>query len=209
MKTTVIIGSYNRPEFLKESISSVSKQTVSCEIIVADCSTVIPKVNTGVKLIHIDENNKSKVWNEAIRQSKGKYIFNMADDDLLADNCIERLENEIEDNDVIFCDLVLLYKDKIEISKQGFYGYEFLKKHNTIPGCVMTTAKAGRKVLFPEDFSVGEDYERNLRFCENDFKIKHLPEALYFYRQHDQQIQKLQKDEQTRLNELSQLTRKI
>lgn len=177
-----------RPDFVKEAVESAENQTIPCEVIVED-----------------GKDGACIALNRGVRRSHGEYIFNLDDDDLLPEYAIERLLSEIKDNDVIFSDL-LLYPSMIPF-KQGFYGYDELLKNNTMPGVLMTTRKAWEKVPFVEEFNTGYDYERNLRFCGSGLKIKHLPEYLYYYRQHEGQTQKLLGEEQTKNNLLSKKIR--
>lgn len=171
--TSIIIATIKgREEFLEEALASAEAQTVPCEIIVLD----------GLE-------GAGKTLNKGIKQAKGDFIFNLDDDDMIAPNCVERLEAEIGDYDVIFPDLMLWYTDKMVPYKQGFYGCELLESHNTMPGIWLTTKAAALKAPF-ENVKVGWDHLRNKKFCSEGMRIKHLPELLYYYRQWSGQTMK-------------------
>jgi len=190
MKVSIIIATLpERKDFLEEAFESARNQTVPCEIIVEDGT-----------------DGACVALNRAARRSSGDFIFNLDDDDILPEYAMERLKNEIGDSDVIFSDL-LLYPS-LKTFQQKFTGYDDLIQNNTLPGVLMTTRKAWQKVPFVEELNTGYDRERNLRFCEAGLKIKHLPEYLYYYRQHPNQTQKLFPKEQT-LNNLESKRKRI
>lgn len=204
-KISIIIATYNRPDFLYEAVESAKRQTVPCEIIVIDDGSY-PRYNKpdGVKFIRRKHNGAVQAWRFAYYKASGDYIFNLDDDDILADNAIERLLDTIKGHDVAFCDL-MLYPDMVPFP-QKFEGYDALKLNNTMPDPKLITKEVALEVPVP-DMEVGWDYERNLRICEKGFKIAHCKEYLYFYRQHSGQIQKTRAREQTENNILSKKLR--
>ena len=202
---SIVIPTYNRPQFLPSAIGAALSQTIECEVIVVndggDKPTDIPE---EVRFFDRPHEGAAKATNFGIQQATGDLIFNLDDDDLLMPFAMEHLRNEIGDYDVIFSDL-LLYPS-MDRFPQGFTNYEDLIENNTMPGVLMTTREAALKVPFP-DLATGWDRERNLQFCEAGLKIKHLPEFLYLYRDHSGQIQKTKAEEQTKNNEESKRKR--
>jgi len=198
-KVSILIPTYNRPKLLPYAVNSALRQTIDCEVLVInDGGCELPKLPTKVRRYNFKKHHGAYyALNRGIWQATGDLIFNLDDDDLLPENAMERLRDEIEDNDVIFSDL-MLFPSMIPFP-QSFEDYEALLDNNTMPGVLMTTKEAAMKVPFPE-LSTGWDYERSLRFCEAGLKIKHLAETLYFYRQHPGQIQKRLAHEQTENN---------
>jgi len=99
---SVVIATYNRFNFLINTIESIKSQTyTNIEIIVVnDCSTEKEYYEynwDGVKIIHLPQNSKQifgfacagHVRNKGIEQAKGKYIAFCDDDDMWFPNKIE------------------------------------------------------------------------------------------------------------------------
>ncbi len=95
---SVVIATYNRPEYLKEAIESVIKQTYPIEQIVViddfspiDSQRVIDMFpNENILYYRKDRNmGVSNSRNIGIQKSTGDYIAILDDDDLYADNKIE------------------------------------------------------------------------------------------------------------------------
>lgn len=212
MKTSIVIATYNRPELVLEAIASALNQTVPCEIVVVNDGGTPPPIPQAVKLYDVVKYfdrphlGAAATWNFGYQQATGDFVFNLDDDDLLVENTIERLTEEIGDADVIFSDL-LLYPS-LAAFRQKFEGYEALCKNNTMPDPKLMRREVALKVPVP-DLATGWDYERNLQMCEAGLKIKHLPEFLYLYRQHDGQIQKQKSLEQTENNKNSSALRLV
>jgi glycosyltransferase involved in cell wall biosynthesis len=97
---SVCILSYNRPKYLKESLSSVFDQTViPDEILIFDNGSQINLlkeiehyIQQGAKWFG-SETTKSVNWNfrRAMNQASGKFILILHDDDRLCSNFIERM----------------------------------------------------------------------------------------------------------------------
>lgn len=105
---SVLVPSYNRPDYLRECIISINKSTFAdFEIIVADdCSPRIDEIISVVDEFK-DRNNfnfyshKSNIgWSEnrnfLVQKAIGDFVILLGDDDLLFTNCLERLKYYIE-----------------------------------------------------------------------------------------------------------------
>ncbi len=99
IKVSVIVTTYNRPEFLKETINSILNQTfVDFELIVVDNNSnydffkLIDSLNDSRIKAFQNENNGiiSVNRNFGIKLSKGKYIAFCDDDDLWERDKLER-----------------------------------------------------------------------------------------------------------------------
>jgi glycosyltransferase involved in cell wall biosynthesis len=126
--TTVICLCHNQAPFVKEALESVALQTVANKIqliIVDDASTdesksaivaLLPKLKRNlaeVEFIHLALNvGNCKAFNKALAFAKGKYIIDLAADDVLYDNRVEAgmmaFENSGEKVGVHFCDVLLI-----------------------------------------------------------------------------------------------------
>lgn len=109
-KVSVIIPTYNRFNFLINTLNSIKQQTYkNIEIIVVnDCSNENEYYsydweNQGIKIIHLEENSKKKfgyaspgyVRNKGIEVATGYYIAFCDDDDIWFPNKIEIQMNAI------------------------------------------------------------------------------------------------------------------
>lgn len=96
-KVSVIIPTYNRLEFLKESVASVLGQTfTNYELIISDnCSeggtnrwaSSLTKKNSKVRYYRNEENlGMVRNWNKGLSRSRGEYVSILMDDDLWEPN---------------------------------------------------------------------------------------------------------------------------
>lgn len=98
MKVSVVIPAYNQAEFLPDAIESALSQTLypdDCEVIVVndgstDATAEIVK-NYPVKAVHQVNKGLASARNTGIMNATGEYILPLDADDLLEDNCAEKL----------------------------------------------------------------------------------------------------------------------
>jgi len=121
---SVIIPTYNRPEFLRQALESAVQQTYrSIEIIVFDdCGSinsqeVVDSFQDPRIRFHRNSENLGLFTNviNAHRISKGKYVANLNDDDLWNENFLEKLVPHLEANP----DVVLAFSDHYLIDADG------------------------------------------------------------------------------------------
>ena len=112
MKVTVVVRTYNRPEFLKEALASVELQThKDWEVILFDDSA--NDVNFGIYNTFKDKNPNNRVmylttktshelfadsWILSIDLSKGDVMVRLDDDDILAEDALSFISKLYEDN---------------------------------------------------------------------------------------------------------------
>ena len=116
---SVIIPLYNAEKYVAECLESILAQTFKNfeVIIVDDCSTdnsvrivknYIPKFGGRLKLAHMEKNSGSGAIprNKGLELSRGKYVFNMDNDDLLIGTALEEMYSFAEnfDADVVYCE---------------------------------------------------------------------------------------------------------
>lgn len=98
---SVVITTRNRAGMLKRAIDSCLRQALPCEIVVVDEASTdsTPEVVQsfpGVKYIRNEQPvGHSAAANLGIRAASGSWIKPLDDDDWLAENCIETMENGI------------------------------------------------------------------------------------------------------------------
>jgi len=117
---SVIIPTYNRPEYLKLAIASAVKQTYrNIEIIVSDnCSTE----NTQA-IVESFQDSRIRFWRQptnvgmfanqihAFKMAHGKYVASLHDDDMWNEDFLEKLVPPLEENpDIVlaFCDQYII-----------------------------------------------------------------------------------------------------
>lgn len=116
---SVIIPLYNAEKYLKECLNSLLAQTFQDFelIIVDDCSTdkscdivnkYMPQFDGRLKLYHTEKNSGSGAIarNIGFSYSRGEYIYNMDNDDMLTKTALEELYTLAKeyDADVVYCE---------------------------------------------------------------------------------------------------------
>ena len=118
-EVSIIIPLYNAEKYIAECLESVLAQTfTNFEVIVVDdCSTdkscaivesYIPKFSGRLKLSRMKKNSGagSLPRNKGLTLSRGEYIFNMDNDDLITPTALEELLTlaKVNDADVVYCE---------------------------------------------------------------------------------------------------------
>ncbi|MBS1746938.1 MAG: glycosyltransferase family 2 protein [Bacteroidetes bacterium] len=111
---SICVPTFNGAQFLNSSLESILKQTyTNIEVVISDD-------NSKDETLHIANEFKQKGkfpvfihkhipngigenWNNCIRQSNGKYIKLLFQDDILEPNCIEEMVNAIENSGKKIC----------------------------------------------------------------------------------------------------------
>ncbi|MEH2219964.1 MULTISPECIES: glycosyltransferase family 2 protein [unclassified Nostoc] len=122
---SVIIPTYNRPDYLKQAIASAIKQTYqNIEIIVSDnCSPENPQAlvaSFGDSRIRFwrHEQNVGMLANQqhAFKMAQGKYVASLHDDDMWNEDFLAKLVPSLEANSeliIAFCDQYIIDVDSI------------------------------------------------------------------------------------------------
>lgn len=106
---SILIPTYNRPNFLKKSVDSIlENEFEDYEIILSDdCSPRIEEIATIIEPYLKKHRNISffrqphnlgltENWNFLVRQAKGKYVILMGDDDALMPFTLKRMKYQID-----------------------------------------------------------------------------------------------------------------
>lgn len=125
---SVIIPTYNRPEYLQQAIASAIGQTYqNIEIIVTDnCSPENPQTiveSFGDSRIHFwrQPQNLGMLANQmhGFKMARGKYVASLHDDDMWNEDFLEKLVPPLEANS----DLILAFCDQYIIDAQSQINY--------------------------------------------------------------------------------------
>lgn len=199
---TVICLCYNHEDFVVATLNSVNNQSYkNIElIIIDDCSQdnsvekiktwlLIRKTEIGEKSIHfiaLSENiGNCKAFNMALKLAKGKYVIDLATDDILLPQCIEKqvlqFEQLTENYAVVFANAIYIDKNsKIlhkhhktnEIVADGDI-YAKILAHSFICTPTMMMRKTVLHSL--------QGYDESLSYEDFDFWIRSSRHYLYSY----------------------------
>jgi len=198
---SIVLPTYKRAHILAQAIRSVLDQTyANLELIIVDdnspdeTATVVQSFDDPrILYVKNDPNLKlPRALNRGFSLAKGDYFTWTSDDNLFANNAIERMVNRLKAGD---CDFA--YADYYMFSTQNAEGHPLdvhhdklpdrlqLEKGNHIGACFMYTRKVYEETgeYDPELFLV-EDYDYFIRASKR-FRFCHIPEALYYFRRDD------------------------
>lgn len=151
-KVTVLTPTYNRPDYLKEAISSVVNQFMSDWelIVINDGGVDVRKVVEGfnderIKYFNRKQNRgKAACLNFALKRAKGEYIAYIDDDDIWYPNHLEVLSEALDENP----DIGAVYSD--------LYAVQFIKDETN-----------GKRYPLHKLIQVARDYNRDFMFHFN------------------------------------------
>lgn len=103
MKVSILVPSYGQKQFLAEAIDSALAQTVRSEVIVVDDGSTDGSLNVareyksfGVKVIEQVNKGLASARNTGIMNASGDYVLPLDADDILKENCVEKILEVIE-----------------------------------------------------------------------------------------------------------------
>jgi len=209
---SVIITTYNRSNFLKETLKSIELQTYkNFEIIVVDDGS--KECHASKNEIICNEITKCSYYfklntgqpdsrNFGIEKSKGNYIAFCDDDDIWIENKLDFQINYIQSNldcyivsgDIGYIDTLGNKLDRIRSHKgfnEGYVFKEFLEKNRTSSITPLLNKKVFDKVgFFNPKFSIAEDWEfwRKVSYF---YEFHTLHKVLAYVRLHDNNMTKI------------------
>ena len=216
---SVIIVTYNRPAYLKEAIASAIQQTYkNIEIIVADdCGPasaenqkIVESFQDARVIFRRNPTNLGVTQNfaNALKQSRGKYIASLNDDDMWNKDFLEKLVPPLEQNPglaLAFCDEYIMdekgdinYAETEKVSrychrdclKEGVYK-PFCKLAIVESAVAPSIAAVIRKDVddlanIPSEVKNFYDLYLNYLCCRSGRGAYYCPEKLTRYRVHSQ-----------------------
>jgi glycosyltransferase involved in cell wall biosynthesis len=195
---SIVLPTYKRAHVLPNAIRSVLNQTYeNLELIIVDDNSPdnTPEViksfsDKRIRYVRNDPNLKlPKALNKGFSLAQGNYLTWTSDDNMFADNAIEKMVKLLQTRDCNF-----VYGDYYLFSEQNGEGLPLdihhdklpdqlqLEKGNHIGACFMYTRRVYEEIgdYDPELFLV-EDYDYFIRASQR-FRFCHIPEALYYFR---------------------------
>lgn len=207
---SVIITTYKRDvDLLMQAVESVRQQSYNLiEIIIVDdngLNTEYQRKNyelfsqdSGIKyIVNVRNSGAQYSRNIGFLESQGEYVAFLDDDDLWAEEKIEKQVKFLKEKnlDMVFCNGYRFYNN--DINNRRLYQFNFISDNvisydtELISDRIGSTshplirrasiAKAG---LFDIDMPARQDYEMWLRLCKY-CKVQGINEPLFFYRYHD------------------------
>lgn len=166
-KATVLISTYNRPDYLREAIASVVAQRMTdWELIVmndggVDVGHIIDEFNDPRIRYFPDDVNKGAAYrfNRGLENAQGDYITYLGDDDLFYPNHLEVLCRALDENP----DIGLAYSD--------LYAVSCVKDEET-----------GKRYVMDKRLIVSRDFNRQFMFHYNHVlhvSLMHRKEAAF------------------------------
>ncbi|MDR2442036.1 MAG: glycosyltransferase [Deltaproteobacteria bacterium] len=151
-KVTALISTFNRPQYLAESISSIQAQTMpDWELIVlndggVDVAHVVEKF-ADPRIIYVpDDNNRGAAirFNQGLKMATGDYICYLGDDDTFYPNHFEVLSKALDENP----EVGLAYSDLYAVSS-------------------IADSKTGKRHILDKQMLVSRDFNREFMFHYN------------------------------------------
>ena len=190
---SIVIPTYNRPEYLQRAIESTLRQTYKkIEIVIIDDHSnvdLLPLINSFKdERIRYYKNpeNKGAVYsrNRGISLSKGDFINFLDDDDEILPNKIELQLKKFEDSKVenlgvVTCDMEYQRKDIHELKKNRLKGNIYRKSLNSycIYGIHSMLIKRDFNPIFDLNLVSSQEYDLTIRLagkCNFDYIPKRL-----------------------------------
>lgn len=190
MNTTIIIPVYNGQEWLADAIQSAVDQTQKCEVIVindgsTDKSAEIAK-SFPVRLINQVNKGLPSARNTGIMAAATEYIMPLDADDILQENCVERLETIAKETgaDIVSPSFKCFGIAQNDIILQQNPTMQDFKTANRLPYFSLVKREALIEVggYNPKMLYGWEDYDLWIDLLKRGKKLVTLPEKLVLYR---------------------------
>lgn len=195
MKISIIIPSYNQQLYLPDAIESALSQTVKCEIIVIDDGSTdnsleiarrYEKQNKNLKVVSQVNKGLPSARNTGIMHAKGDYVLPLDADDILEDNCVERILEVIKETG---SEIVSPSFKEFGISNSNIILMPNPELADFVYGNRVAYCSAIKKSLLlkvggysPRMFWGYEDLHLTINLLMVGAKIVTIPEVLWLYR---------------------------
>lgn len=190
---SIIIPLYNQQEFIADAIQSALDQTVPCEIIVindgsTDNSLEIAKgfEKHGVKVVSHPNKGLPSARNTGIMNATGDYILPLDGDDILQDNCVERLQFFIDQTgaDIVAPSFKCFGINSSDVILMPNPTLNDFKTANRIPYCSAIKKEALLEVggYSPRMLWGYEDFHLWVTLLNRGKTLVTIPDKLFLYR---------------------------
>lgn len=205
MKFSILMPTYNRPEFIKKAIASVLKQThKDWELIIQNGGEQIevPK-DDRIRLFNEKDKGITDAMNKAMKKAIGDVFVWANDDDELVEDALEFINDNLRGLKWAYGKILRRNgNNTYEYGKS--WNYDELKKHNIVPQPAVYWKKEVYDELgeMDEEQDLTSDYEYWLRIGSK-YEPQFFDRILAIYNEHDGQITNKIQDEQLKQAELT------
>lgn len=195
MKVSVVITTYNRPDFLKEALVGLKNQTIKpFEVIVIDDNSskdyqeVFPLIES-LNARYLKQSvscGANKARNIGISESSGDVVAFLDDDDVWLPNYLEVISAEF----TLGCEAVVtgfrqLGKEHVVVvNADNWVTKQSLLRGNTY--CGMSGFSCKRELLeelkFDETLNNGQDWDMYVRLFEKGVQFRNINTPMFLYR---------------------------
>lgn len=202
---TIIVPIYNCSQYLENCLDTVINQTYkNLQIILiddgsSDGSAIIcdrfAERDSRITVCHKKNEGVSVARNIGIEMAGGKFIYFCDSDDLMSNNCIEKMYNSIIDTNSDFAMCTYVTKDECFEDTEKESGRTSVIKYDEIIEKIITNRCYGGYLwnkLFIRDLVGTLRFDSKLKYCEDKvFCLQYLekvnscvllPNSLYYYR---------------------------
>lgn len=189
LRFSIIIPNYNKGKYIDECLNSIERQTLSKEkyeiLFIDDGSSdnsleIASKHN--VKILHTDRALAGGARNAGIKAASGEYlIFIDSDDFLCSDDALEKLDNHITDEDIIFLNFYRQTDDCTLLIEAEERELEYQVEHIKTLGCPSKCFKRSIVTLFDEKCYYEDVYFTLYALCNSE-KYSYFRSPFFTYR---------------------------
>ena len=192
---SVVIPCFNQGQYLRQAIDSVLAQTLQdCEILVVNDGSTDPLTSavfaelqeSGIHVIHTDNQGLAAARNNGIRRATGKYILPLDADDRIGPQYLEKAAAVLENNPeigVVYCRARLFGAVETEWALPGYSLTEMLQ--DNVIFCTAMFRRSDWELVGGYDPGMvygWEDYDFWLSLIERGRGVHQIPETLFYYR---------------------------
>lgn len=206
IKISVVVPTYNVEKYIIESLQSILSQTLQdIELLVIDDGSTDNTLkviqdnfsDSRIKIVKKENGGASSARNLGITLARGEYISFIDSDDIIEKDMLEKLYNNSNGKDIVFCDYLEFEDGNESVTRSENYlkKYKYLNLlaevnpiYVYIPELTVVVNKIYKKNFLKEKnifFTEGiihEDVEFSLKIFMLAKSYKYLNEALYKYR---------------------------
>lgn len=195
MNISVVITTYNRPDFLQEALIGVSQQTLPPYeiIIIDDCSSIsydeVYPLADELQARYLKQKlgvGANAARNIGIKESSGDIIAFLDDDDVWLPNYLDTIHDEfVNGADAVVSSFKQLGKEEVVVTNKDLT----VTKASLLKGnvyCGMSGFSAKRQLLientFDESLNNGQDWDMYVRLFQKGIKFINIPKPIFLYR---------------------------
>lgn len=196
IKISVVITTYNRPDYLAQSLASVLKQSLlPLQIVVVDDGSgcdyqYVIKATEFANLVYVKLPNKmgaNAARNYGVSKANGDIVAFLDDDDIWLPHFIEahiKCYNEHQQASAVVCGLQIMGSDEQRINSDSLVSEASLRFGNKFCGMSGVSAKHAVLLDYPFDESLqnGQDWDLFVRLVCAKKTIRNISAALFQYR---------------------------